>query len=59
MYMLYNKDRYTLIDREREGKKVATAIVRALLQEPPTGMWSRLKDKWDELTDPDDPHRYA
>ena len=57
MYMLYNKDRYTLIDRETpEGKKVATAIVRALLKEPiKPGMWSRLKDKWDELTDPDDP----
>ena len=35
MYMLYNKDRYILIDRETpEGKKVATAIVRALLKEP-------------------------
>ena len=57
MYMLYNKDRYTLIDRETpEGKKVATAIVRALLKEPiKPGMWSKLKDKWDELTDPDDP----
>ena len=57
MYMLYNKDRYTLIDRETpEGKKVATAIVRALLKEPvKPGMWSRLKDKWDDLTDPDDP----
>ena len=30
--MLYNKDRYILIDRETpEGKKVATAIVRAVL----------------------------
>ena len=39
MYMLYNKDRYTLIDRETpEGKKVATAIVRALLKEPITSL---------------------
>ena len=31
MYMLYNKDRYLLIDRETpEGKKIATAIVRAI-----------------------------
>lgn len=57
MYMLYNKDRYILIDKETpEGKKVATAIVRALLKEPiKPGMWSKLKDKWDDLTDPDDP----
>ena len=57
MYMSYNKDRYILIDRETpEGKKVATAIVRALLKEPiKPGMWTRLKDKFADLADPDDP----
>ncbi len=57
MYMLYNKDRYILINQETpEGKKVATAIVRALLKEPDKpGMWSRLKDKFADLADPDDP----
>ena len=57
MYMLYNKDRYLLIDRETpEGKKIATAIVRALLKEPmKPGMWSRFKDKVADLADPDDP----
>ena len=57
MYMLYNKDRYILINQETpEGKKIATAIVRALLKEPDKpGLWSRFRDKMADLADPDDP----
>ena len=59
--MLYNKENYILIDRDDpQGLRVATAIVKALLKEPiKPGMWGRIRDKWDDLTDPDDPESSA
>lgn len=58
MYMAYSKDEYQLINTdEPEGKKVASAIVKAVLAEPKDkpGIFTKMKDKFDKLTDPDDP----
>ena len=56
-YLLFNKTTYIKIDpSEPEGKKISTAIVNALLKEPPkTGLIGKMKDKLGNLVDPDDP----
>jgi hypothetical protein len=56
-YILFNKTTYIKIDpTEPEGKKISTAIVNALLKQPPKlGLIGKMKDKLGNLTDPDDP----